>query len=57
LFKKTDEYDNHVANRYDGMSGGRYLDAVLGIYLDGILSDEDIAPLSDDVRDFISRFK
>lgn len=57
MFKKTDEYDNHVAKRYDGMTGGHYLDAVLGLYLDGILSDEDIAPLSDEVRDFISRYK
>jgi hypothetical protein len=57
VFKKTDEYDNHVAKRYDGITGGHYLDAVLGLYLDGILSDDDIALLSDDIRDFITRFK
>ena len=36
LYKKTREYDKHVADRYDGMSGGHYIGGVLGLYLDGI---------------------
>ena len=57
LYKKTREYDKHVANRYDGMSGGHYIDGVLGLYLDGIISDEEIAPLSEEPREFLLRYK
>lgn len=45
LYKKTREYDKHVADRYDDITGGHYIDCVLGLYLDGIITDEEIVPL------------
>lgn len=57
LYKLTAKFDKHVARRYDGMSGGHYVEGVLGLYLDGIITDEEIAPLSDDVRDFLIGYK
>lgn len=56
LYKKTLEYDKHVADRYDGMTGGHYIDGVLGLYLDGIITDEEIAPLSDEPREFLRTY-
>jgi len=57
LYKLTDKFDKHVARRYDGMSGGHYVECVLGLYLDGIITDEEIASLSNEVRDFIHAYK
>ena len=57
LYKLTDKFDKHVARRYDGMSGGHYVEGVLGLYLDGIITDEEIASLSNEVRDFIHAYK
>ena len=57
LYKKTEEYDKHVADRYDGITGGHYIDCVLGLYLDGIITDEEIAPLSDQPREFLKMYK
>lgn len=45
LYKKTLEYDKHVANRYDDITGSRYIGCVLELYLDGIITDEEM-PLS-----------
>lgn len=57
LYKKTQEYDKHVADRYDGITGGRYIDCVLGLYLDGIITDEEIALLSDEPHEFLKMYK
>ena len=57
LYKKTVSFDKHIADRYDGMSGGHYIDGVLSLYCDGIITDEEINVLSDEPREFISRFK
>ena len=57
LYKQTEKFDKHLADRYDGMSGGHYVEGVLGLYLDGLITDEEIAPLSDGVRDFIHAYK
>lgn len=57
LYKLTEKFDKHIARRYDGISGGHYVEGVLGLYLDGIITDEEIALLSDDVHDFIIGYK
>ena len=57
LYKETAIYDKHVAQRYDGMTAGHYIDCVIDLYLDGIITDDEIAPLSDDVRDLVKRHK
>lgn len=57
LYKKSASFNKHIARHYDGMSGGRYLDGVIRLYCDGIISEEEIAVLSEEPRDFIIRFK
>lgn len=57
LYKKTASFDKHLAHRYDGMTGGHYLDGVLGLYCEGIISDDEIAPLSDEPRKFLLSYK
>ena len=57
LYKKTDSFDKHIAQRYDGMTGGHYLDGVLGLYCEGIISDDEIALLSDEPREFLLTYK
>ena len=57
LYKKTASFDKHVAYRYDGMTGGHYIDGVLGLYIDNIITDEEIALLSDEPREFLTRYK
>ena len=39
------------------MTGGHYLDFVLGLYCEGIISDDEIAPLSDEPREFLLTYK
>jgi hypothetical protein len=57
LYKKTASFDKHIAQRYDGMTGGHYLDGVLILYCEGIISDDEIAPLSDEPREFLLTYK
>lgn len=57
LYKKTREYDKHVADRYDDITGGHYIGCVLSLYLDGIITDEEIAPLSNQPREFLKEHK
>lgn len=57
LFRKTMEFDKHVARRYDGAQGARCLDCVLDLYCDDLISDEEIAGLSDEIREFLIRCK
>ena len=57
LYKKTASFYKHIAQRYDGMTGGQYLDGVLGLYCEGIISDDEIAPLSDEPREFLLIYK
>ena len=57
LYKKTASFDKHIAQRYDGMTGGHYLDGVLGLYCEGIISGDEIAPLSDEPREFLLIYK
>ena len=46
-----------MARRYDGIGGSRYLSTVLGLYCDGVITDDDIAILSDDVRKYLALYK
>lgn len=57
LYKKTASFDKHIARHYDGMTGGHYIDGVLRLYCDGIITDNEIAVLSDEPREFIRRFE
>ena len=57
LYKKTASFDKHIAQRYDGMTSGHYLDGMLILYCEGIISDDEIAPLSDEPREFLLTYK
>ena len=57
LYKKTASFDKHIAQRWDGLTGGHYLDGVLSLYCEGIISDDEIAPLSDEPRNFLLIYK
>ena len=57
LYKKTASVAKHIAQRYDGMTCGHYLDGVLILYCEGIISDDEIAPLSDEPREFLLTYK
>ena len=57
LYKKTASFDKHIAQRYDGLTSGHYLDGVLSLYCEGIISDDEIAPLSDEPRNFLLIYK
>lgn len=56
LYKKLDEHDDHIADRYDGMSGGRYLFTVGILLADGLISLEDIEGYQEDSKNYLKRF-
>lgn len=56
LFKATDKFNDHVARRYDDVTGSHYLDCVAVLYFDKWLTDEEIARFSDEPREYIKRF-
>lgn len=50
LFKKVQERDKRISNRYDGLTGSRYLLTVAGIYVDGQITEEDIKDFSEETK-------
>ena len=56
LFRATDKFNDHVARRYDDVTGSHYLDCVAVLYFDKWLTDEEIARFSDEPREYIKRF-
>lgn len=57
LYKEVADFDNHVAQRYDGMSGSRYFITVLQLYYEGVLTPEDIGLFSEEVQERIRKMK
>ena len=49
IYKLTNEFDKHIADRYDGLTGSRYFMTVVNLYCDGVLKDEDIIEFDEDV--------
>ena len=47
--KRIDNFDEHIAQRYDGISGGQYYITVYSLYFDGVLRDEDIREFDDEI--------
>jgi hypothetical protein len=56
LFRATNEFNRHVALRYDHATGSHYLDCVAGLFLDKWLTDDEIARFSDEPRVYITSF-
>ncbi len=56
VYKQIEDFDKHIARRYDGLGGSKYVPTV-GIQLrDGILIEDDIAPLSDEAKALVRKF-
>lgn len=50
MFKKVDECDTRISDRYDGLTGGRYLLTVASIYVDGQITEDDIKDFSEETK-------
>jgi hypothetical protein len=57
LYKKIQEHDKWIGTRYNGLTGSRYIMVVLGIYMDGLITDADLAELSEPVKSAIIMMK
>lgn len=54
IVRKNDKY---IASNYDGISGIQYFDTVLNMYGKGLISEEDIIPFSDTVKERLKMIK
>jgi len=50
LYKKVTSFDEHIAKRYDGLTGSHYFMAVFGLFQDEVLTPEDIARFDMEVQ-------
>lgn len=57
LYKKVDNFDRHVAWRYDGLTGSKYFATVVGLYCENVLSDEDISLFDEERQRYIRKYK
>lgn len=57
IVNKAHAFNKHVARRYDGITGGHYLDAVQDLYCNDLVTDEEISPFSEEVENFMKRYK
>ena len=57
IYKATVEFDEHIADRYDGMSGSRYFMTIVNLYCEGIITDEEIAELGEEAAGMIHSIK
>lgn len=55
LFTATDKFNSHVAHRYDNVTASRYLECIVGLYIDNWLTDEEIARLSEEPRNYVKK--
>lgn len=53
IYRKSKNFDQHVARRYDHMTGSKYLHCVASLVSDKILADDEIVGYSEDNRDRI----
>ena len=49
LFKTIDKFDNHIARRYNGMTGSKYIFIIAWQLFDGIISIDDLKDFSPEV--------
>lgn len=55
LFTATDKFNSHVAHRYDNVTASKYLECIVGLYIDNWLTDEEIARLSEEPRNYVKK--
>lgn len=56
LYKTLNEYDKHIASRYDGITGSKYLSIIADQLYDEVISINDLEGFSDETRDVIIRW-
>jgi hypothetical protein len=50
------KFDKHIAQRYDGLSGGRYFITVISLLVDGTISKSELSEFSEQAREQLSAF-
>ena len=55
LARLSNDFNHHVALRYDNVTGSRYLNCVASLYIDDLLTADEIARFSDEPRNFINK--
>ena len=53
LYKHITDFDNHIARRYDRISGSKYLFIIAAQLRDGVISENDLSDLSNEVQQAI----
>ena len=53
LFKTIHDFNKHIANRYDRMTGSSYFYIVVGQFADKIITEEDLKDFSSEVYEKI----
>jgi len=56
IYKKLKSHRNHLARRYDNMSGSKYLMIISGQVADGIISFDELSELDDQARQVIQNW-
>jgi hypothetical protein len=57
VYETVKKNDKYIASNYDGISGAHYFDTVLNLYCKGLVTDQDIEPFSETVRERLTTFK
>ena len=57
LYKAVETFDKHLADRYDGITGGKYFDTVSYLLADGCLTDEDLLICDEMMKSELIRMK
>ena len=57
LFSTVYDFDKHIADRYDGMSGSKYFYTIVEQFADGIITEDDLKDFSPEVREKIISMK
>jgi hypothetical protein len=55
LYGHIQDYDKHIARRYDNMKGSTYLFIIAGQIIDEAVDESEIQKLSSDAREFVNR--
>jgi hypothetical protein len=53
LYQHIIDFDKHIARRYDEMTGSKYLFIIAGQLRDDVISENDLADFSDEVKQAI----
>lgn len=55
IFTAVHDFDKLIARRYDGMTGSKFLLVLAGQVVDKLIEEDELQPLSENVKDFILR--